>query len=354
MTGLPSDWNCADKNVVEEEACNKPWAGLTCGNNDNATAVITAISLSGLQSGTVPGEMGLLSKLERLTLKGSLSGPLPPEFNSLSSLVSLDITGSGISGGCFPTSLINNEIFRTCSARDTSFYCSCDAPPNCHSKPCCPSAGGLEGAGLVCENGEWTVPDGKTLSIGDLTLQLNKIEIQTNITITERLEIRSASFGVNGYVFMEGTNVVIAGLVSNFTITKCITIGKEGSENGTTLTLQILSSDEIDDSITWEFLRVDNDCIQGNWKEIIVESDYGDCLLTDTENVTHPGSIILSVKPDCSTGFPTQAILGIVFGLIVFAIVCATIFYIYNDPEAYEYVFPGQTGVGHHKLPEYA
>lgn len=57
-------------------------------------------------------------------------------------------------------------------------------------------------------------------------------------------------------------------------------------------------------------------------------------------NVTHPGSIILSVEGTCSKGFPKEAILGIVFGFIVALILLGTVYYILNNQEAYEYVFP--------------
>jgi len=137
LTGLPASWKCDDQDVVAEKACDTPWEGLTCTNPSNSSASITAMSLTGL-SGTLPADLGLLDTLRTLKLSGTgLVGPLP-NLNDMKYLVSLDISGTSISGGCFPQSLINNEVFSNCATPSASFSCACDAPAMCRAKTSVP------------------------------------------------------------------------------------------------------------------------------------------------------------------------------------------------------------------------
>jgi len=142
---------------------------------------------------------------------------------------------------------------------------------------------------------------------------------------------------LTGDITITANEVIIAGLTSNLTIDGCLIL----VDNQTTLRLQLLDEDTVTPDYVWTFINAKDDCIKGNWAKIIYESvSYHGCLKTDTQNVTHPGSVKLDVSGTCSTSISKEAVLGIVFGLLVGMFLIGVVVYIFNNQDAYEHVFP--------------
>jgi hypothetical protein len=83
---------------TERDACT--WYGIRC----SARGVITGLGLQGNNlSGSIPPELGNLTKLEDLWLRDNeLSGPIPPELGKLTNLRYLLLSGNNLSGSIPP------------------------------------------------------------------------------------------------------------------------------------------------------------------------------------------------------------------------------------------------------------
>eukprot|EP01126_Amoeba_proteus_P048260 TRINITY_DN556_c0_g1_i6.p1 TRINITY_DN556_c0_g1~~TRINITY_DN556_c0_g1_i6.p1 ORF type:complete len:241 (+),score=32.80 TRINITY_DN556_c0_g1_i6:285-1007(+) len=238
-----------------------------------------------------------------------------------------------------------------CDTSDSSFLCSCDAPPFCHSKRCCPSGGGIENEEFICIDGNWKVSNGfSNATVSELSLQQETMKLETNLVINNSLQLRSAFFELTGnLMILPKAQVLISGHNSSILVNGCLQIGSKSLNN--TLTLLLTHQDSFENHLIWEYFKVKDECIEGDWGNVVVQSFlYQDCF---NYTLVNKSTVLVMRTQRCKSIFPKQAILGIIFGTISTILIILVICYIFKNPAAYQFVFPGSVSPFHSMDPEY-
>lgn len=393
LTGFPASWDCSSANVTTH--CT--WPGVLCTANGLTVQSIdlSAFTLTGTipslvwsleaftsfiltgstgVTGTIPLALGDTNTLQNLNLSSlSLTGTIPQTIANIVSLLTLDLSKNQLSGlipsdiyqctylnfmdvsqnlfagqlpdmsslpiarlnvkntkidGCFPRGL--EDTLTSCDASTSSFYCDCPAPALCSSLPCCYIVTGLEQSNLRCSNGVYTSTGGQAL-VSTLTVAIpptQSVNITNDMAITTSLAISSGSLNLQGNVVIRSSSTLVLSLGSEISQSGgCIDISNANLRiyingasvtNGTSFPI-ILSS-----------------CVNGEFNntEVLDSNCYTVNAVVSPLGV----SVSFTARP-CAQPLSTEAILAIVFcililiGSILFAI------YYFMNPDLQEHVF---------------